>query len=144
MSSVKPNTVVNFAADKARVENYAREKGMKDVYVEVFYSINKGNKKKLSGFLWNNPQLKVKTKESEGAIQVFYEGKKKTGCYCKVYQMKNGSSKFYRDGYTDITGTFRYALADLDGVSKFAILIVTENGGLTQTVNPPSQQNFMA
>lgn len=31
--------------------------------------------------------------------------------------MKNGQSKFYRDGYTDITGTFKYALSDLDGIS---------------------------
>lgn len=44
--------------------------------------------------------------------------------------MKNGQSKFYRDGYTDITGTFKYALADLEGVSEFSILFVTDQGGI--------------
>lgn len=39
-------------------------------------------------------------------------------------------SKFYRDGYTDITGTFKYALADLEGITEFSILFVTENGGI--------------
>lgn len=29
--------------------------------------------------------------------------------------MKKGESKFYRDGYSDMTGTFKYALADLEG-----------------------------
>lgn len=44
--------------------------------------------------------------------------------------MKNGQSKFYRDGYTDITGTFKYALADLEGVTEFAILFATDIGGV--------------
>jgi len=57
--------------------------------------------------------------------------------------MKSGDSRFYRDGYTDITGTFKYALADLEGVTKFAILIASEFGGTSIMVNPPSQQNFI-
>ena len=44
--------------------------------------------------------------------------------------MKNGQNKFYRDGYTDITGTSKYALADLEGVSEFSILFVTDQGGI--------------
>ena len=120
-----------------------REEDAKDIFVDMYYSVEHMKKKKLSGFLWSNPKLQVKVKESMGLIQVFYERKQVKGCYCKVYQKKNGQNKFYRDGYTDITGTFRYALADLDGVTKFAILVVTDNGGTTMTVNPPSQQNFL-
>jgi hypothetical protein len=84
----------------------------------------------VSSFLWNNPNIKIKIKEDSGYAQVFCEGKRQPGCYCKVYQMKNGQSKFYRDGYTDITGTFKYALADLEGVSEFSILFVTDQGGI--------------
>ena len=80
--------------------------------------------------MWNNPNIKIKIKENSGYAQVFCEGKRQPGCYCKVYQMKNGQSKFYRDGYTDITGTFKYALADLEGVSEFSILFVTDQGGI--------------
>ena len=29
----------------------------------------------------------------------------------KVFVDKSGSKQFYRDGYTDMTGTFRYAMS---------------------------------
>lgn len=58
--------------------------------------------------------------------------------------MKNGQNKFYRDGYTDITGTFKYALADLEGVTQFAILFVTDYGAVVERVKPPSQQAYLA
>ena len=58
--------------------------------------------------------------------------------------MKNSGPKFYRDGYTDITGTFKYALADLDGVKMFRILFVTDVGGIVKEVKPPSQQGYLA
>lgn len=69
--------------------------------------------------------MQIKTREEEGLIQVFIDGKKCPGCYCKVYQNKHGEHKFYRDGYTDITGTFKYALSDLDGITEFAVLVVS-------------------
>ena len=142
-STMKPQRVRVYEEGKAREEIFEREKA-KDIFIEVYYSIEKGKKKKLSGFLWKNPDLKVKRKEKLGAIQVFYEGKQLSSCYCKVYQMKRGGQKFYRDGYTDITGTFRYALADLEGVSKFTVLVMTEHsGGLIMELAPPSQQNFI-
>jgi hypothetical protein len=80
----------------------------------------------------------VKIKEEKGEAQVFVDNKRKPGCYCKVYQMRNGESKFCRDGYTDITGTFKYALTDLTGVTQFAILFVTDRGSLIERVRPPS------
>lgn len=58
--------------------------------------------------------------------------------------MKNGESKFYRDGYTDVTGTFKYALADLENVTDFSVLFVTENGGLIQKARVPSQQAYIS
>lgn len=87
---------------------------MKDTFIEVFSSTSKLQKKKVSSFLWSNPKIKIRIKQDRGEAQIFYEGRKQPGCYCKVYQIKAGEEgKFYRDGYTDITGTFKYALADL-------------------------------
>ena len=37
--------------------------------------------------------------------------------------------QFYRDGYTDITGTFKYVLADLDKIKRFSIFTITKQGG---------------
>jgi hypothetical protein len=74
----------------------------------------------ISSFFWVNPKIKVKITENEGnyffnsgTLQVFYEGKKQSGCYVKVYSSGSKGNKFYRDGYTDITGRFKYALSDL-------------------------------
>ena len=64
--------------------------------------------------MWKNPKLKVKMHESKGLLQVFYAGKKLPGCYCKVYEKKKGKIVFYRDGYTDITGVFKYALNNIE------------------------------
>ena len=61
------------------------------------------------------------------------------GSYVKVFSRSNGDTKFYRDGYTDMTGTFRYALSDLDNISDFSILVCTEKGGVVQRVKPPSK-----
>jgi len=38
-----------------------------------------------------------------------------------------------------MTGTFRYALSDLDGIKEFAILVNTEKGGVVSKVKPPSR-----
>lgn len=40
-----------------------------------------------------------------------------------------------------MTGSFKYALSDLDGIKEFAILALTEKGGVIQRVKPPSQLN---
>jgi hypothetical protein len=57
----------------------------------------------------------------------------------KVFGEQSFGRKFYRDGYTDITGSFRYALSDMDGISAFSILVQTEKGGLIQRVNAPTK-----
>jgi hypothetical protein len=38
-----------------------------------------------------------------------------------------------------MTGTFRYAMSDLDGIKEFSILISTEVGGTIHKVKPPSK-----
>jgi len=66
--------------------------------------------KKVTSFLWANPDVKVKINESQGDLKVFFGNKKATTSYCKVYSRGAKGEKFYRDGYTDTASSFRYAL----------------------------------
>lgn len=81
----------------------------------------------------------MKINEKEGTLKVFYDKKKCSTSYCKVYSKGSKGEKFYRDGYTDIASTFRYAL-DIKDVTEFSILVVTSYGGSIQKVKPPSVQ----
>ena len=50
--------------------------------------------------------------------------------YTKVYaRMKDGSVKFFKDGYTDLRGRCDYtslSTNDLDHVTKFSLLVLSE------------------
>ena len=90
--------------------------------------------------------LSVQMMESYGQLKV---NQQKTGgvlpeTYCKVYaKMRDGQVKFYKDGYTDLRGRFDYASLstnDLDNVSKFSVLVMSDDLGATvQEVNPPKR-----
>ncbi len=49
-----------------------------------------------------------------GMLDVFINKKKGVGVYVKVFATKREGKQFYRDGYTDMTGSFKYALSDID------------------------------
>lgn len=83
--------------------------------------------------------MRVKVNENSGTLQVFLNKKKQPGAYIKVFSNKNYSKPFYRDGYTDMTGTFRYAMSDLDEINMFSILVLTQRGGQILKVKPPSK-----
>ena len=57
--------------------------------------------------------------------------------------MRDGSVKFYKDGYTDLRGRFDYASLstnDLDFVDRFSILVMDdEQGALIREVAPPKR-----
>jgi hypothetical protein len=72
-------------------------------------------------------------------LQVYLNKKRLAGSYVKVFSDKGMEKGFYRDGYTDMTGTFRYAMSDLDGIREFSILVMTDKGGIIQRVKPPSK-----
>ena len=72
--------------------------------------------KKVATFNWINPHVKVKINENAGTLQVFVDKKKRSGAYVKVFSRRGIPNKFYRDGYTDMTGTFRYAMSDIQNI----------------------------
>lgn len=65
--------------------------------------------------------------------------KRAIGSYVKVFSDTERKKAFYRDGYTDMTGTFKYAMSDLDGIKEFSIFVSTERGGVIHKVKPPSR-----
>jgi len=72
-----------------------------------------------------------------GTLKVFYKGRRSSTSYCKVYTKGSKGQRFYRDGYTDVASTFRYAL-DVADISEFSILVLTDHGGSISRVRPPS------
>jgi hypothetical protein len=48
----------------------------------------------------------------------------------KVYsKLNNGTISLYKDGYTDIRGRFEYENENLENVSMFSILLISEELG---------------
>jgi hypothetical protein len=91
-------------------------------------------------------RLKVKVIESYGRLRVGDKesGKPLSKVYIKVYARSgNGTVAFYKDGYTDLRGRFDYTSLNsgqLDSVSRFAVLILSEeHGALVREVGVPQR-----
>lgn len=91
--------------------------------------------------------LAVTVVEPFGRVQVLTaKGRKCTveQAYVKVYAPnKDGSVKFYKDGYTDLRGQFDYATlstSDLESVERFAILVLhPTQGAIVREAAPPAK-----
>ena len=112
----------------------------KNVLVEVVG----GGQTKSSAVYANS--LKVQIYENYGQMQVRGEkqGKAKSKVYVKVYaRNKDGSVKFFKDGYTDLRGKFDYVSLntnELENVQKLSLLIMSEDdGSLVREVEPPQR-----
>ena len=78
--------------------------------------------------------LNITIFENYGNMKVAYkDGKSASQIYIKVYSKNsNGNVNFHKDGYTDLLGRFDYVSVShigLEGIEKFAILILTDNLG---------------
>ena len=90
--------------------------------------------------------LNVLVQDDYGQLVVRHQGDDKPlpRTYVKVYaQRKDGTIKFYKDGYTDLRGRFDYSSLstnDLDFVDKFSVLILHEtHGAMVKETTPPKQ-----
>jgi len=83
----------------------------------------------------NEGQLRV-TRDSDAAAL--------PKVYVKVYaRMKDGTVKFYKDGYTDLRGRFDYtslSTDELDHVDRFSLLILSDDHGAVVREAPPPKQ----
>jgi hypothetical protein len=64
--------------------------------------------------------------------------------YVKTYaKMKDGSVRFYKDGYTDLRGKFDYgslSTNEIEQVERFAILFLSpEHGAVVKEAAPPKR-----
>jgi len=90
--------------------------------------------------------LTVQLVEKFGQLRVTHGGEQQplAKVYCKVYALlEDGSTVFYKDGYTDLRGRFDYATLStnrLDTVKRFAILVMSDDQGATvREVDPPQR-----
>lgn len=156
-SYVKPFTSVKQAmlggglpeAEEERVGQYVMEKvPLPDTLLHrnLVIEITGEDQQHFKTFYSSN--LKVSILESFGELKVTHKenGKALPEIYVKVFaQNKNGSEKFYKDGYTDIRGLFEYAQTSgdkLKQVKKFAIYIESkEFGSQIREVDPPRDES---
>ncbi|MFV1966941.1 MAG: hypothetical protein ACC628_16060 [Pirellulaceae bacterium] len=83
----------------------------------------------------NYGQVRVTEKTSGGPL---------SRVYVKVYaRMRDGSVRFYKDGYTDLRGRFDYASLntnELDSVDRFALLVLSDqHGASVREAGPPKR-----
>lgn len=87
--------------------------------------------------------MRIYILENIGEIKVKYNKKPLSKVYVKCFARKTSSSTpvFYKDGYTDIRGTFDYASLLIEKQTdyhEFALMIYSEeHGGLIQVVKSP-------
>jgi len=89
--------------------------------------------------------LRVRVMEGYGQLKVCdaESGKPLPATYVKCYaQMRNGSTKFHKDGYTDRRGRFDYAslsTGSLSSVAKFSLFVSSlTNGAVVKDTPPPA------
>ena len=89
--------------------------------------------------------MKVFIVKNYGQIKVTAEGSEKplSNVYIKCFSKKSsGTVAFYKDGYTDLRGTFEYTSvhsSDFDDVDKFSILVFSDkHGALIKQTKPPT------
>ncbi len=110
----------------------------------VLVEITGGGQTKAQAYYSNF--LAVQFIENYGQLKVTHATTTKpvAKAYVKVYaQRPDGSSRFYKDGYTDLRGRFDYSSLntnDLDAVTKFSVLVMSdEHGAIVKEANPPKQ-----
>jgi hypothetical protein len=166
---IKPNksAVQPLAKDKDTAEiALPAEFAKANVLIEVLG----GGQRRAQAYHANT--LKLTVTENYGRLETRDSGNDKpvARAYVKVYaKLKNGTVRFYKDGYTDLRGRFDYASlngggppappnapaepapkngldyqmlkpAEIAHVEKLAILILSEtNGATTREINPPRE-----
>ena len=90
--------------------------------------------------------LKLALAENYGRVEVRDQGTDKAlaKTYVKVYaRLRNGTVRFFKDGYTDLRGRFDYASVnspERQAIQKFSVLILSEDrGAVIREVAPPQQ-----
>jgi hypothetical protein len=88
--------------------------------------------------------LAVQRIENYGQLRVAHADSSQplAAVYVKVYaRMKDGTVRFYKDGYTDLRGRFDYSSLstnELEYVDRFAVLVLSDDhGAVVREASPP-------
>lgn len=140
---IRPNLVETkeLPADAANLTFAVPEAfASKNVLVEVT-----GGGRTSSVAVYSN-RLDLRLTEGYGRLELRHEesGKALVRAYVKVYaRTKDGSTRFFKDGYTDLRGIFDYASLstdELDRVETLSLLVMSEeDGSLVREVAPPQR-----
>lgn len=110
----------------------------------VLVEIVAAGQTKLQAYFSNS--LSVQLIENYGQLRVTgaENGKPLSTVYVKAYaRMKDGSIRFFKDGYTDLRGRFDYSSIntnELEQVERFALLILSEaHGAIVREATPPKR-----
>ena len=110
----------------------------------VMVEIIAGGETKAQAYYANALALQVI--ETYGQVKVTNEktAKPLSRVYVKVYaRMKDGHTKFYKDGYTDLRGRFDYASLstnEIDNVDRFSLLVLSDtDGAVVREAAPPKR-----
>jgi hypothetical protein len=110
----------------------------------LYVQVTAGSYSKTLSYFPTN--LGVRIQENYGIVKIHdsESGRPLRKVYVKCFTREhNGSVKFYKDGYTDIRGSFDYArlnIDKLDSIDKFSLLIVgdQEQGLVVRQCGKPS------
>jgi hypothetical protein len=137
-STVKPFKKIQVSSEYGGDERVEKPKEYPDVYVQPVDLASDKQAQKLDAFLWHSPSVKAKVLEDEGFAYVYIDGKAMPSVYCKVYAKDGSGTRFFKDGYTDIQGKFKYITSDIEEIQTFAILFLTEQGGIIKYARKPN------
>jgi hypothetical protein len=142
-SQIRPNLTDTFAMPKDGKQfefPLPDEMHNRNVLVEVVA----GGQTKSQAYFSNS--LNVQVLDNYGQLRVTSSNPAKplSTTYVKVYaRMKDGSLRFYKDGYTDLRGRFDYSSLntnELDFVEKFSLLVLSEEyGAVVREATPPKR-----
>lgn len=130
----------NFSSSRFGQTDLNERMVFRNLLVEV---VGQGKSKRAAYY---SNSLTLQMSDNYGQLRVTDEKRRKSlsGIYVKAYaKMKDGSTRFYKDGYTDLRGRFDYASLstnDLDNVERFALLVMSDNqGAVVREVAPPTR-----
>jgi hypothetical protein len=110
----------------------------------VLVEVVAGGKTRSQAYYANS--LDVQLMENYGQLRVTDSdaGQPLPQVYVKAYaRMKDGSIRFYKDGYTDLRGRFDFASLntnEIEATDRFSLLIMSEDrGAVVREAQPPKR-----
>jgi hypothetical protein len=110
----------------------------------VMVEVVAGGLRKAQAYFANTLSVQMIENYGQVAVRQAETRKPLSRVYVKVYaRMKDGSTMFFKDGYTDFRGRFDYVSLntnELDGVDRFSLLILSdEHGAVIREAAPPKR-----